>query len=118
MMHRKVFRFRMKPNAVQRETLARIAGARRYVWNWALAQRQFCYRETGKSLPAAELSVRLTALKQQPETSWLQEVDSQAMQQTLADLNEPTSTSFSGGLASRASKAASGIRHGFVFHSA
>lgn len=86
MMHRKVFRFRMKPNAVQRETLARIAGARRYVWNWALAQRQACYRETGKSLPAAELSVRLTALKQQPETSWLQEVDSQAMQQTLADL--------------------------------
>ena len=86
MIHRKVFRFRMKPNAQQRESLARMAGSRRYVWNWALAQRNTHYRETGKGLPAAELSARLTALKQQPETAWLGDVDSQAMQQTLADL--------------------------------
>jgi len=83
---RKVFRFRMEPNSAQREALSRMAGARRFVWNWALAQRQAYYRKTGKSLPAAELSIRLTALKQQPETAWLQDVDSQAMQQVLADL--------------------------------
>jgi putative transposase len=76
----------MKPNAQQRELLARMAGSRRYVWNWALAQRNAHYRETGKGLPAAELSRRLTALKEQPETAWLRDVDSQAMQQTLADL--------------------------------
>ena len=86
MTHRKVFRFRMKPNATQRGAMARMAGARRYVWNWALAQRHAYYSETGKSIPAAELSTRLTALKQQPETAWLLEVDSQAIQQTLADL--------------------------------
>ena len=86
MTHRKVFRFRMKPNARSGKSLARMAGARRYVWNWALAQRNAHYRETGKGLPAAELSARLTALKQQPETAWLRDVDSQAMQQTLADL--------------------------------
>jgi putative transposase len=86
MTHRKVFRFRMKPNAPQREALARTAGSRRYVWNWALAQRTAHYRATGKGLSAAELSRRLTALKDQPETAWLREVDSQAMQQTLADL--------------------------------
>jgi putative transposase len=68
---RKVFQFRMKPDAGQREALARMAGARRFVWNWALAQRQAHYRETGKSLPAAELSRRLTWLKEQPETAWL-----------------------------------------------
>ena len=83
---RKVFRFRMEPNAVQRESLARMAGARRYVWNWALAQRKAHYAQTGKGLPAAELSRRLTALKQQPETAWLRDVDSQAMQQVLTDL--------------------------------
>lgn len=82
----KVFQFRMKPDAAQREALARMAGARRFVWNWALAQRQAHYRETGKSLPAAELSRRLTLLKEQPETAWLREVDSQALQQVLADL--------------------------------
>lgn len=86
MTQRKAFCFRMKPNAMQREALARMAGARRYVWNWALAQCKAHYLNTGKSLPAAELSTRLTALKQQPETAWLQEVDSQAMQQALADL--------------------------------
>lgn len=41
---RKVFRFRMKPDAAQREVLARMAGARRFVWNWALAQRQAYYQ--------------------------------------------------------------------------
>ena len=86
MKHRKVFRFRMKPTAQQRESLSRMAGARRFVWNWALAQRTAHYRATGKGLPATELSRRLTALKEQPETAWLREVDSQAMQQTLADL--------------------------------
>ena len=86
MTHRKVFRFRLKPNAAQREALGRMAGARRYVWNWALEQRIAHYRETGRGLPAAELSWRLTELKQQPETSWLKDVDSQALQQALADL--------------------------------
>jgi putative transposase len=52
---RKVFRFRMKPDAAQREALARMAGARRWVWNWALAEREKHYRETGKTLPQSEL---------------------------------------------------------------
>lgn len=86
MTYRKVFRFRMKPNAIQREALARIAGACRFVWNWALAQHRACYVETGRSLSAAELSRRLTALKRQPETSWLQEADAQALQQVLTNL--------------------------------
>jgi putative transposase len=76
----------MRPTVEQERALVRTAGARRFVWNWALVQCKSHYLETGKSLPAAELSARLTALKQQPETGWLLEVDSQALQQTLADL--------------------------------
>ena len=49
MTHRKVFRFRLKPNAEHREALARIAGARRFVWNWALAQRQALPRDWQES---------------------------------------------------------------------
>jgi putative transposase len=63
--HRKVFRFRMKPTEAQKETLARMAGARRYVWNWALNQRKTYFLVTEKSLPADELSRRLTELKRQ-----------------------------------------------------
>src|ERR1017187_1957584 len=76
----------MEPSAAQREAMARMAGARRFVWNWALAQSRAHFAETGKGLSAAELSRRFTALKQRPETAWLQDVDSQAMQQSLADL--------------------------------
>jgi putative transposase len=42
---RKVFRFRLQPNAAQQEALWRTAGARRFVWNWALAQRRAYYQE-------------------------------------------------------------------------
>jgi putative transposase len=76
----------MEPNGAQREAMSRMAGARRYVWNWALAERKAYYAAKGKGLPTAELSSRFTGLKQQPETAWLQDVDSQAMQQVLADL--------------------------------
>jgi len=76
----------MRPTVEQERDLVRMGGARRFVWNWALAQCRAYYLEAGKSLPQAELSRRLTALKLLPETAWLNECDSQALQQVLADL--------------------------------
>lgn len=86
-IHRKVYRFRMGPNATQGQALMRLAGARRFVWNWALDRRKAYHAEHGKTIPAAQLSAELTVLKQQPETAWLKEADSQALQQTLKDLD-------------------------------
>src|SRR5215472_12903422 len=85
---RRTFRFRLEPTADQAEMFRQFAGARRWVWNWALEQRRKHYKETGKSLPARELSARLTALKDEPETAWLRTVDSQLLQQALADLDK------------------------------
>ncbi|WP_406695627.1 transposase [Singulisphaera sp. Ch08] len=84
--HRKVYRFRMKPTKAQAHTLNRMAGARRWVWNWALSRRKEHYREFGKTLPMSALSSELTALKTRPETAWLKDADSQALQQVLKDL--------------------------------
>src|SRR5919204_590470 len=84
-VHR-VYRFRLEPTAEQEQRLRQFAGARRFIWNWALQQRREHHRRTGKSLPARELSAHLTALKDQPETAWLREMDSQLLQQVLADL--------------------------------
>ncbi|MEO6808618.1 MAG: transposase [Isosphaeraceae bacterium] len=84
----KVYRFRMRPTVARGQALMRLAGARRYVWNWALARRREYYAEHGKTITAAVLSAELTALKQQPETAWLAEADSQALQQTLKDLDQ------------------------------
>src|ERR671937_2832264 len=83
---RRAYRFHLEPTSYQDERLRQFAGARRFIWNWALEQRREYHRQTGKSLPARDLSARLTALKDQPETAWLREMDSQLLQQVLADL--------------------------------
>jgi putative transposase len=85
--HRKVYRFRMRPDAEQGHALNRMAGARRFVWNWALARWKETYAATGKSISLGQLSAELTALKAKPETAWLSECDSQALQQVLKDLH-------------------------------
>jgi putative transposase len=85
-IHRKVYRFRMRPNAGQGQALNRMAGARRFVWNWALARWKEHHAATSKSIPIKQLSAELTALKARPETAWLSDCDSQALQQVLADL--------------------------------
>lgn len=83
---RRAYRFRLEPSAQQREQLERFAGARRFVWNWALAAWKAYYDAHGTSVPAKDLSAMLTTLKVQPDTQWLREMDSQSLQQTLADL--------------------------------
>jgi putative transposase len=77
----------MQPTANQASAMSRMAGARRWLWNWALRRWKEHYAATGKSISLKQLSADLTALKQQPETAWLNEVDSQALQQVLKDLH-------------------------------
>jgi putative transposase len=84
----KGYRFAMSPSPEQETAMARFAGARRFIWNWALARKREYYQEHGKGLPEKVLSVELTALKSKPETAWLREVDSQLPQQALADLQK------------------------------
>jgi putative transposase len=83
----KVYRFRMKPNTTQGQALMRLAGARRFVWNWALDRRKAYYAEHGKTIPAAQLSAELTALKREPDKAWLKEADAQVLQRALKDLD-------------------------------
>lgn len=84
---RKVYRFRMRPTKVQEAALYRMAGVRRFIYNWALDRRKDYYAEHGKGIPAKQLSSELTALKSQPDTLWLKEADSQMLQQALKDVD-------------------------------
>src|SRR5215210_5701864 len=84
---RKVYRFRMRPTKAQEAGLYRMAGARRFVYNWALGRRKGHYAEHGKGISAKRLSSELTALKSEPDTIWLKEVDSQMLQQALRDVD-------------------------------
>ena len=86
MLLRKVYRFRMRPTKAQEVALYRMAGARRFVYNWALSRRKDHYAEHGKGMSAKRLSSELTAIKGEPDTHWLKEADSQMLQHALKDL--------------------------------
>jgi putative transposase len=81
------YRYRIEPTAAQQVQLVSFAGARRWVWNWALARKQAHYQATNERLTYNALAAELTVLKQQPETAWLKEIDSQLLQQALRDLD-------------------------------
>src|SRR5438045_3416276 len=81
------YRFRLDPTPAQAQAFRQFAGCRRFVWNWALARKRAVYQASGQSLSYGELAGELTALKRQPGTSFLAECDSQALQQTLRDLD-------------------------------
>jgi putative transposase len=81
------YRYRLDPTAEQVNRLNQFAGARRFVWNWALGRKRDHFRQTGKMLSYNDLAAELTRLKQQPATAWLRAMDSQSLQQALRDLD-------------------------------
>jgi putative transposase len=84
---RRALRFRMEPTPEQHQNLLRFAGARRWAWNWALAERRQHYAKTGKSLLVTDLCTRLTAFKNTEQGTWLKQIDSQLPQQAFRDLD-------------------------------
>ena len=70
------YRYRLEPTAEQEKLLNQFAGARRWVWNWALGRKRDHFQQTGKRLPYNDLAAELTRLKQQRATAWLREIDS------------------------------------------
>ena len=85
--------FRCYPTPEQEQHLARTFGCVRFVWNWALRLRSDGYR-AGERIGYPETDKRLTVLKRQPETAWLNEVSSVCLQQALRDLQVAFSNFF------------------------
>jgi putative transposase len=92
----KAYRFRFYPTAEQAQLLSRTFGCVRYVYNWALKAKTDAYYNEGKRLYYKDLSAKLTILKQQPETVWLNEVSSVALQQELRHLERAFINFFEG----------------------
>lgn len=82
------YNFRVYPDTVQREALARSFGCARVVFNDGLRAR-LAARESGeKYVSDGDLSKQvITLAKDTPERAWLGEVSSVVLQQALADLN-------------------------------
>ena len=82
----RAYKFRLYPNREQSELLAKHFGCSRFVYNYFLNQRKEQYRLTGKSDNYYVQSKMLTTLKNQEETAWLKEVNSQTLQFAIKSL--------------------------------
>lgn len=83
----KAYKFRLYPNREQENQILRTFGCCRYVFNHYLALRKETYEQEGKTLGFFACCADLTALKQESDTAWLQEVDSNALQCSLRNLD-------------------------------
>ena len=81
----KAYKFRIYPNAEQRVLLGKTFGCVRLVYNHYLEKKTKTYEETGKSLSYTKCAADLVVLKK--EKTFLQEIDSIALQQTLRHLD-------------------------------
>jgi IS605 OrfB family transposase len=80
------YKFELRPNGEQQRDMCRFAGSCRFVFNKALALQQELHQDGEKKLGYAGLCKLLTEWKPQAETTWLSDTPSQALQQSLKDL--------------------------------
>src|SRR5207247_2071075 len=86
------YRYRLEPTDDQAAQMRQFAGARRWVWNWALGGRKERFAKTHTSLSYNALAAELTALKQQRQADWLRRVDSQALPRHIGTTRPPPPT--------------------------
>ena len=79
--------FRIYPNRIQETIIQKTFGCSRVVYNFGLALRIEEYKN-GNSIGYKETNSMLTSMKRTEEYSWLKEVDSIALQQSLRDLDK------------------------------
>ena len=83
---KRAYKFRLYPTPQQEIALARTFGCARFAYNYMLRQRTDAWFERKEKVGYHETSAMLTALKKTEEFSWLNEVSSVPVQQSLRHL--------------------------------
>ena len=86
MQRLQAYKYELILTGEQQRQMRRFAGSCRFVFNKALALQKDRYEQGQKKLGYAELCKELIVWKTQPATQWLSELPSQALQQTLKNL--------------------------------
>lgn len=90
------FKFELMPNGEQRRDMRRFAGSCRFVYNRGLALQKENY-EAGKTfIGYVAMAANLPLWKREPDTAWLKDTPSQALQHALKDLEKAYKNFFSG----------------------
>ena len=83
----KTFEYRIYPTHEQKMLLAKHFGSVRWLYNYALSKKISEFTKTGKTLSVYDLKKDIPILKQDESTSWLKEINSQSLQQSLFHLD-------------------------------
>jgi putative transposase len=83
----RTYKFRIYPSESQKELLAKTFGCTRFIYNKMLAMKMEAYKTEKKSISIFALDKQISLLKQSEETKWLGEVNSQALQSSLRNLD-------------------------------
>ncbi|MGL5224964.1 MAG: RNA-guided endonuclease InsQ/TnpB family protein [Aeromonas sp.] len=94
MQRLQAFKYELMPDGQQQRQMRRFSGSCRFVFNKGLALQKELHKQGEKKLSYAGLCKSLTQWKQVGSTSWLSDTPSQALQQTLKDLDRAYSNFF------------------------
>ena len=83
----KSYKYRLNPTKEQAEFFEKSFGCVRFVYNWALNQRIEAYQKDGTRIDWVESCKRLTQLKKQEETKWLNDVSNQSLQSSIRNMD-------------------------------
>ena len=89
----RAYRYRFYPTDEQKHIFAKTFGCCRYVYNYFLHCRTLAWKEKKERLTYTDCSRTLTTLKEQ--YSWLKEVSSVTLQQSLRHLDKAFNNFFS-----------------------
>ena len=90
----KAFKYRLSPTKEQSVLLNKHIGASRFLYNLALETKQMAYIGNKHNLSCFELHSQLKELKE--ECDWLKELNSQALQQAITNLDKAYTAFFKG----------------------
>ena len=96
MIYPKGYKFRLYPNAAQRNFINQTLGCCRFVYNYFLTVRKEAYQKDKTKITYTKTSSLMTLLKQDIEHLWLNAADSIALQQSLRDLDTAYQNFFKG----------------------
>lgn len=91
----RAYKYRLYPNRHQEALIHKHFGCSRHIYNWALAEKEKHYNETGKSLSKRSIQNMMVASKK-ADKPWLSEVNSQCLLASLANLETAFKNFFQG----------------------
>ncbi len=83
----RAYKYRIYPTKEQEVLLAKTFGCVRYVFNKALNIKTSIYETEKKGISVFDITNQMVEWKEQEETKWLKEVNSQALQMSLRNLD-------------------------------